>query len=76
VKLRRDLANEMRDAVWFLSEHGRPRVHLGELLDEAIAGWLQATKAAHNDGRRFPRRWTTPVAPLARSVWCTSPPSA
>ena len=56
VKVARSLAAEMRDAVWFLSEHGRPRVQLGELLDEAVRTWLEATKAAHNDGRPFPGR--------------------
>ncbi len=56
VKLRRDLAGEVRDAVWFLSEHGRPRVQLGELLDEAIEAWLANAKGQHNDGRDFPHR--------------------
>lgn len=56
VKLRRSLADEMRDAVWFLSEHGRPRVQLGELLDEAVAAWLAQVKAHHNGGVDFPRR--------------------
>jgi len=56
VKLRRSLANEMRDAVWFLSEHGRPRVQLGELLDEAVHQWLSDTKKKHNDGEQFPHR--------------------
>lgn len=56
VKLRRSLADEMRDAVWFLSEHGRPRVQLRELLDEAVAAWLAQAKANHNGGEDFPRR--------------------
>jgi hypothetical protein len=56
VKLRRDLANEMRDAVWFFAEHGRPRVQLGELLDEAIAAWLAETKKRFNDGAEFPQK--------------------
>lgn len=56
VKLRRSLADEMRDAVWFLSEHGRPRVQLGELIDEAIAEWLERAKVDHNEGEAFPRR--------------------
>lgn len=56
VKLRRDLADEMRDAVWFLSEHGRPRVQLGELLDEAIDAWLIVAKEQYNDGHPFPHR--------------------
>ncbi len=56
VKLRRDLADEVRDAVWFLSEHGRPRVQLGELLDEAIEAWLNDAKQQHNDGQGFPHR--------------------
>jgi hypothetical protein len=56
VKLRRDLAAEMRDAVWFLTEHGRPRVQLGELLDEAIEAWLTEAKKAHNEGHDFPHR--------------------
>jgi hypothetical protein len=56
VKIRRALADEMRDAVWFLSEHGRPRVQLGELLDEAVAGWLDAAKSDHNGGAPFPHR--------------------
>jgi hypothetical protein len=56
VKLARSLADEMRDAVWFLSEHGRPRVQLGELLDEAVRSWLDAAKAQHNKGERFPVR--------------------
>lgn len=56
VKLRRDLADEMRDAVWFLAEHGRPRVQLGELLDEAIEAWLSETKKRLNDGAGFPHK--------------------
>jgi hypothetical protein len=56
VKIRRGLADEMRDAVWFLSEHGRPRVRLGELLDEAVAAWLDEVKQKHNGGEDFPRR--------------------
>src|SRR3954469_196265 len=56
VKLRRDLAAEMRDAVWFLTEHGRPRVQLGELLDEAIEAWLAEAKKTHNEGQDFPHR--------------------
>ncbi len=56
VKLRRDLADEMRDAVWFLAEHGRPRVQLGELLDEAIEAWLSETKKRLNDGADFPHK--------------------
>jgi hypothetical protein len=56
VKLRRSLANEMRDAVWFLSEHGRPRVQLGEILDEAVERWLTEMKQEHNGGEDFPRR--------------------
>ncbi len=56
VKVRRSLAAEMRDAVWFLSEHGRPRVQLGELLDEALQAWLTEAKATHNGGESFPRR--------------------
>jgi hypothetical protein len=53
VKVRRALADEMRDAVWFLSEHGRPRVRLGELLDEAVSAWLDEVKREHNGGRAF-----------------------
>jgi hypothetical protein len=56
VKLRQDLAAEMRDAVWFLSEHGRPRVQLGELLDEAVQGWLAEAKKTYNGGHDFPHR--------------------
>lgn len=56
VKLRADLADQMRDAVWFFSEHGRPRVQLGELLDEAIAAWLEQSKRAHNGGDDFPHK--------------------
>jgi hypothetical protein len=46
----------MRDAVWFFSEHGRPRVQLGELLDEAVETWLAEAKKAYNDGQNFPHR--------------------
>lgn len=56
VKVARPLVNEMRDAVWFMSEHGRPRVQLGELLDEAISTWLKAAKEEHNEGEPFPVR--------------------
>jgi len=56
VKLRRSLADEMRDAVWFLSEHGRPRVQLGEILDEAVERWLTEVKQERNGGEDFPRR--------------------
>jgi hypothetical protein len=56
VKLRNDLACEVRDAVWFLSEHGRPRVQLGELLDEAIEAWLAEAKKTYNEGQDFPHR--------------------
>ena len=56
VKVARPLVDEMRDAVWFLSEHGRPRVQLGELLDEAISAWLKTVKAEHTRGAAFPVR--------------------
>lgn len=56
VKVGRSLVDEMRDAVWFLSEHGRPRVQLGELFDEAVRAWLEAAKAEHNEGDPFPVR--------------------
>jgi hypothetical protein len=56
VKVARSKANQMRDAVWFLSEHGRPRVQLGELLDEAVDQWLERAKDQHNSGADFPRR--------------------
>lgn len=56
VKVARPLVDEMRDAVWFLSEHGRPRVQLGELLDEAISAWLKDVKAQHTRGAAFPIR--------------------
>lgn len=56
VKVSRRLVDEMRDAVWFLSEHGRPRVQLGELLDEAITAWLTEAKAERNGGGPFPVR--------------------
>ncbi len=39
---------------WFLSGHGRPRVQLGELLDEAIEAWLSDAKEQHNGGQTFP----------------------
>lgn len=56
VKVARPLVDEMRDAVWFLSEHGRPRVQLGELFDEAVRAWLDAVKAEANGGESFPVR--------------------
>ena len=56
VKVSRPLVGEMRDAVWFLSEHGRPRIQLGELLDEAISAWLAAAKIDCNGGAPFPVR--------------------
>ncbi len=56
VKLAAPLADELRDAVWFMSEHGRPRIQLGELLDEAVGRWLNEAKGAHNGGEAFPRR--------------------
>ena len=56
VKLRSDLADEVRAAVWFLSERGRPRVQLGELLDEAVEEWLYVAKKLHNGGQDFPAR--------------------
>lgn len=56
LKVSRPIADEMRDAVWFFSEHGRPRVQLGELLDEALRTWLERMKAEHNGGEAFPRR--------------------
>ena len=56
VKVRGPLVDEMRDAVWFLSEHGRPRVQLGELIDEAVAEWLSRIKAELNGAEDFPRR--------------------
>jgi hypothetical protein len=49
-------AYEKRDAVWFLSEHGRPRVQLGELLDEVVEAWLAEAKKTHNQGQDFPHR--------------------
>lgn len=56
VKLRGDLADSLRDAVWFLSEHGRPRVQLGEVLDEAVGEWLRRATAEHNEGQPFPHK--------------------
>ncbi len=56
IKLRSDLADELRAAVWFLSERGRPRVQLGELLDEAVEAWLEEAKQRHNEGQAFPDR--------------------
>ncbi len=56
VKIARPLADEMRDAVWFFSDNGRPRVRLGDLLDEAIRSWLEMSKQVHNDGGNFPVR--------------------
>lgn len=56
VKLRGDLADELRDAVWFLGASTRPRVQLGELLDEAVGEWLAKVKAEHNGGEDFPRK--------------------
>lgn len=56
VKVRRALVDQMRDAVWFFSEHGRPRVRLGELLDEAVSAWLDDAKRQHNGGEDFPRK--------------------
>lgn len=56
VKVHGPLVDEMRDAVWFLSEHGRPRVQLGELIDEAVTEWLSQIKAELNGGEDFPRR--------------------
>jgi hypothetical protein len=38
------LGDEMRDVVGFLSEHGRPRVQLGEILDAAVKRWLTEVK--------------------------------
>lgn len=54
VKVSADLAQEMRDAVWFLCAHGRPRVKLNELLDEALELWLHQAKARYNNGEDFP----------------------
>jgi len=56
VKLRGELAEELRDAVWFLGASTRPRVQLGELLDEAVGEWLAKVKAEYNDGADFPRK--------------------
>ena len=50
------LAVELRNAVWFLSEHGRPRVKLGEVMDEAVEQWLTKVKDEHNGGEDFPHR--------------------
>lgn len=54
VKLDTALAIELRNAVWFLSEHGRPRVKLGEVLDEAVSEWLSKVKNQANNGQNFP----------------------
>lgn len=56
VKLRGDLADELRDAVWFLGASTRPRVQLGELLDEAVGEWLTKVKAEQNGGEDFPHK--------------------
>lgn len=56
VKVRSDLVDQMRNAVWFLSEHGRPRVQLVEVFDEAVEQWLTANKQRYNDGEDFPER--------------------
>lgn len=56
VRLPRPIVDEMRDAVWFLAEHGRPRLTLVEILEEAVTAWLTETKQAQNGGEPFPRR--------------------
>lgn len=56
VKIDRELAQQMRNAVWFLAEHGRPRVQLGELIDEAVTEWLTKMEVEHNGGQAFPDR--------------------
>lgn len=56
VRLPRPVVDEMRDAVWFLGEHGRPRVTLVEILEEAVIAWLDQTKKAQNNGEPFPHR--------------------
>lgn len=56
VKIARPLADEMRDAVWFFSDNGRPRVRLGDLLDEAVRSWLEASKQNYNNNADFPMR--------------------
>lgn len=56
IKLDQELAQRMRNAVWFLAEHGRPRVQLGELIDEAVSQWLAKAEASYNGGESFPDR--------------------
>lgn len=56
VRLPRTVVDELRDAVWYWSEHGRPRVTLVEILEEAAVAWLEQSKAEATGGTPFPHR--------------------
>ncbi len=53
-KYDRELLQQLRDAVLFLRQRGRPTMGLIDVLDEAITQWLQRQKQAVNDGKNFP----------------------
>lgn len=53
-KYDRELLQQLRDAVLFLRQRGRPTMGLIDVLDEAITEWLERQKQAVNDGKDFP----------------------
>lgn len=53
-KYDRELLQQLRDAVLFLRQRGRPTMGLIDVLDEAITQWLERQKQAVNDGNDFP----------------------
>jgi hypothetical protein len=56
MKVRASLAEELRDAVSFMVDHGQPRMKLNDALDEAVAEWLHRAKQEQNGGDEFPLR--------------------
>lgn len=56
LKVRASLAEQLRDAVSFMVDHGQPRTKLNDVLDQAVEQWLLQAKKAQNGGEDFPIR--------------------
>src|SRR5512142_631768 len=53
-KVDAELLQQMRDLTAFIRGKGRPMAELGELLDEALSGYLDRRRDELNEGQAFP----------------------
>jgi hypothetical protein len=56
LKVRATLAEELRDAVSYMIDHGQPRTKLNEVIDQAVERWLAQAKKELMNGNDFPLR--------------------